>query len=286
MERRQFLASASAAVPLALAGCLGGQDDDPSTTTEPDDTTGEPTTRPTTEQPTEDGPLSVGETASLSGDRALGVEGVDASAFVLTRGSGADAVHAVEGERYVRVTFAPDGVDDYESFVAEHCTLTVDDETFDDPVFPIGGGQVQFEAAYSVPADLTPYTASVDVDTGDAAATWAFDARDVEAVTQSVDYEVGDLSAPDSVPAGESFTAELPVDNGGDEIEFHAAVRGTANAPLRVSETLPGGEETTVEVDATAPERSGDDDQTGVEVGFEVAVDFGHGERSATVDYE
>lgn len=286
MERRTFLASVSASVPLALAGCVGGQDDEPSQTTAPDETTTQPTTSNTT-RAGESGPLSVGEDASLGGDRSLGVVDAGASAFVVTRGEADDQVHAVEDERYVTVKFAPTGIDDYRSFVAGNVTLTVNDNReFGDPVFPIGGGPSRFDAAYSIPTDLTPYTATVALDTGDETVEWEFDARDIEAITQTVDYSVGSLSAPDSVPEGESFTAELPVENAGDDVTFYAVLTGTANAPTRVSETLPAGETTTVEIDATAPERSDDGDQTGVEAGFEFAVDWGHGEATATVDYE
>jgi len=84
MERRRFLAGLSATVPLALAGCLGGQDDDTSTTASNDETTTQ-TPDDTTTSTTDSGPLSVGEKLSLGDDRAIGVVGMDATAFVLTR---------------------------------------------------------------------------------------------------------------------------------------------------------------------------------------------------------
>lgn len=279
MERRTFLASVSATVPLALAGCMGGQDEPSNTTTEQTDTeTTTDTTATTTENAAQSGPLSLGEEASLSGDRALGVLDADASAFVVTRGVGDDRIHAVADERYVTVKFAPTGVSDYESFVAENVTLTLNgEEEFTDPVFPIGGGPNRFDAAYSIPADLTPYTATVSLETGDGDVDWEFDARDIEKISQTVDYEVGSLSAPESVAAGEDFTAELPVDNGGDEVAFYAVVEDTANAPTVVSEDLPASEETVVEIDATAPET---DDA------FEFTVDWDHGEDSVSVAIE
>lgn len=280
MERRRFLASVSAAaVPLSLAGCMGGQDDEPSeTTTEPTDspTTGEPTTT----QPTESGPLSFGETAELSGDRALTVESAGASAFAVTRGEGDDQVHSVEDGRYVTVKFSPDGITDYRSFVSEHVTLTVNgEEEFSDPLFPLGGGPSRFDAAYAVPAGITPYTATVDVDTGDATASWEFDARAIEAITQTVDFSVTGLSAPDAVEPDANFTAELTVDNAGDAITFYGVLEGTAGAPARISEDLPAGETTTFDVAATAPEADGADE-------FEFAVDYGYDDVAETVAYE
>lgn len=282
MERRTFLASVSAAVPLALAGCMGGQDESSNTTTEQTDTTDTTDTTETTEtteNPEQSGPLSLGEEASLSGERAFAALDADASAFVVTRGRGDDRIHAVADERYVSVKFAPTGVSDYRTFVEENVTLTLNDEAeFGDPVFPIGGGPNRFDAAYSIPSDLTPYTATVSLETGDGTVEWEFDARDIEAISQNVDYEVGALSAPESVPAGEDFTAELPVDNGGGEITFYAVVEDTANAPTLVSEDLPASEETVVEIDATAPDTDED--------AFEFTVDWDHGEDSLSVPIE
>lgn len=289
MERRTFLASVSASIPLAVAGCMGGQDE-PSQTTEQPATTTDPNT---TGEPADSGPLSVGDEASLSDDRALAVVDAGASAFVVTRGDPDEQVHALEDERYVRLKFAPTGIDDYQSFVADNVTLTVngrmdseDTVTLEDPVFPIGGGPSRFDAAYSLPTDVTPYTATVELDADDQSAAWAFSAEDIEAITQAVDYTVGSLSAPEAVPEGESFTAELPVENEGDDVTFYAVLTGTANAPTRISKDLPGGEETTIEIDATAPERSDDGDESGVEVGFGFGFDWGHGTASATVEYE
>jgi hypothetical protein len=285
MERRTFLASVSASIPLAVAGCMGESDDEPSNTTESNDTTTQPTTQNTTEQPSQSGPLSVGESASLSGGRELAVVDAGASAFVVTRGDADGQVHARENERYVRVKFAPTGIDDYQSFVAKHATFTVnggidseDTVMLDDPIFPIGGGPSRFDAAYSLPVDVTPYTATVSLDTDDGPVNWEFSAENIETITQSVDYSVGSLSAPDSVAPGDSFTAELPVENAGDEITFYTVLTGTASAPKRISKALTAGETTTVEVDATAPDTDGDN--------FEFALDWGHGTASATVDYE
>jgi hypothetical protein len=285
MERRTFLASVSAAVPLALAGCMGGQDEPSNTTTEQadttdtTDTTDNSETTETTERPEQSGPLSLGEEVSLSGDRAFAALDAGASAFVVTRGRGDDRIHAVSEERYVTVKFAPTGVSDYEAFVEENVTLALNgEEEFGDPVFPIGGGPNRFDAAYSIPTDLTPYTATVSLETGDGSVEWAFDARDIETISQSVDYEVGSLSAPESVAAGEDFTAELPVDNGGGEFTFYAVVEDTANAPTLVSEDLPASEETVVEIDATAPDTDED--------AFEFTVDWDHGEDSTSVAIE
>lgn len=294
MERRTFLASVSASVPLAVAGCMGESGDEPSTTSESNGTTAEPTTQATTEQPTDSGPLSVGEAASLSDGRELAVVDAGASAFVVTRGDADEQIHAEDGERFIRVKFAPDGIEDYRSFVEDNVRVTVNERSEGtdhgaillEPVFPIGGGPSRFDAAWSIPTDVTPYTATVTLDAGEETYDWVFDAEHIEAITQTVDYTVGSLSAPDSVAPGESFTAELPVENEGDAVEFYAVLTGTANAPTRIAEDLPGGEETTIEVDATAPERSDGGDQTGAEVGFEFALDWGHGAAAATVDYE
>lgn len=286
MERRTFLASVSASIPLAVAGCMGGGDDESDeTTTAPESTTTAQTTEEDGDQEADSGPLAVGDTASLSGGRELAVLDADASAFVVTRGTGVDRIHAVDGERYVRVKFAPTGLDDYQSFVSENVTLVVnggiDSEetvTLEEPIFPIGGGPSRFDAAFSIPTDVTPYTATVSLDTGDESVAWEFSAEYIEAITQAVDYTVGSLSAPDSVAAGDDFTVELPVENEGDDVEFYAVLTGTANAPTLVSETLTGGEETTVEIEATAPETDGDS--------FEFTVDWDHGATSASVDYE
>lgn len=282
MERRRFLASLSATVPLALAGCMSGDDDKDDTTTAPsDDTTTQNTDDTTTTQTTtESGPMSVGDSVSLGDGRELAVVDSGASAFALTRGTGTDQIHANDGERFVTVKFAPTGIDDYQSFVSENVRLTInDEEEFGDPVFPLGGGSNRFDAAYSIPADLTPYTAAVTVETDGDSATWEFDSRDIQSITQNVDYEVGELSVPDSVPAGESFAVELPVDNGGGDITFYAVIEGTANAPRRISEDLPAGEETVVELEPTAPEADGDSE-------FEMTVDWGADSVTETVQFE
>ncbi|MFB6270396.1 MAG: hypothetical protein ABEH83_10655 [Halobacterium sp.] len=290
MERRRFLASVSTTVPLALAGCMGGQDDDTSTTTTGTTQTTESTMQNTTQQQAASGPLSVGEAASLSGGRELAVVDAGASAFVVTRGDAENQVHATEDERYVRVKYAPTGIEDYKSFVADNVTVTVngrmdseDTTTLGDPIFPIGGGPSRFDAAYSIPTDVTPYTATVELQADGGSVAWEFGAEYIEAITQSVDYTVGSLSAPDAVAGGDSFTAELPVENKGDEITFYAVLTGTANAPTRVSETLPSGEETTIQVDATAPEKPSD---AGDDASFQFALHWGHGEASADVAYE
>lgn len=280
MERRRFLASLSATVPLALAGCMGGQDDedDTSTTAPTDDTTTQTTDETTTSTTTESGPMSVGDAASLGDGRELAVVDAGASAFAVTRGDGAGQIHAAEGERFVTVKFAPTGIDDYRSFVAENATLTINgEESFSDPVFPLGGGSTRFDAAYSVPADLTPYTATVTVEADGESATWEFGSRAIESMTQNVDYSVGELSVPESVPAGEGFTAELPVDNGGGEMTFYAVVEGTANAPTRVSETLPASEETTIELNPTAPDADGE---------FDLTVDWSADSTTKTIPLE
>lgn len=286
MERRTFLASVSASIPLAVAGCLGGGDDESGeTTTAPETTTTDQTTDEDSITEENSGPLSVGETASLSDDRELAVLDADASAFVVTRGTGEDRIHAVEGERYVRVKFSPTGLDDYQSFVAENVTVAVngdldseDTVTLADPIFPIGGGPSRFDAAFSMPTDLTPYTATVSLEMGDESVDWEFSAGYIEAITQAVDYTVGSVSTPDTLAAGDDFTVELPVENEGDDVEFHAVLTGTANAPTQVSEPLTGGEETTIEIEATAPDTDGDS--------FELVVDWDYGEASTTVGYE
>ncbi|WP_232701050.1 hypothetical protein [Halobacterium wangiae] len=279
MERRRFLAGLTATVPLALAGCIGGQDDeDDTSTTAPTDDTTTQTPDDTTTTTTDSGPLSVGDAVSLGDGRELAVVDAGASAFAVTRGTGAEQVHASDDERFVTVKFAPTGIDDYQSFVAENVTLTInDEETFADPVFPLGGGSNRFDAAYAIPRDLTPYTATVSVETGSEAASWEFDSRDIESVTQNVDFSVGELSVPDSVPAGEGFTAELPVDNGGGALTFYAVVQGTANAPTRISEDLPASEETVVEIQPTAPDTDGE---------FDLTVDWSAGSATKTVQLE
>jgi hypothetical protein len=279
MDRRRFLASLSATVPFALAGCIGDQEDDTSTTAPTDDTTTQ-TTGDTTTTPTDPGPMAVGDAVSLGDGRELAVVGSGASAFAITRGTGTEQIHATEGERFVTVKFAPTGIDDYRAFVAENVTLTInDEEEFGDPVFPLGGGSNRFDAAYSIPTDLTPYTTTVTVESDGETASWEFDSRDIQSITQNVDYAVGELSVPDAVPAGESFAAELPVDNGGDELTFYAVIEGAANAPRRISEDLPASEETAVKLEPTAPDADGDSE-------FEFTVDWGANSVSETVNFE
>jgi len=268
MDRREFLAGTAASLPLALAGCLGGQGDDETDQTETQTT-----------DDASDGPLSAGETASLSGDRALTVADFDASAFVVSKDGADRTVHSDPATRYVHVALKPDGIEDYEAFAAEHVTLRVNDETFTDPVVPLGGGPSQFVAAYPVPSDVTPYTASVEVDTGDATATWELTARDVEAVTQSVDYAVSDVSLPESVEPGATFTAELTVSNNGDAMEFVLQYEA-AGSGARQTYDVPAGEETTLELDLTAPSDPGGDD------GVSVTLDWGARRVAEVVPYE
>jgi hypothetical protein len=249
MDRREFLAGTAASLPLALAGCLGEQGDDetePTQTQTTDDSTN------TDDTVNSEGPLSVGEEASLSGGRALTVAGFDASAFVVSRDGAERHIHSEPTSRYVHVALRPDGIDDHEAFAAEHVTLHVNDQSFTDPVFPLGGGPSQFVAAYPVPTDVTPYTASVEVETGDATATWELGAREVETVTKTVDYAVSDVSLPESIEPGATFTAELTVSNNGDAMDFVVQYDTGAGAG-RERFDVPAGEETTLELDLTAP---------------------------------
>ncbi|WP_353635288.1 hypothetical protein ABSL23_07855 [Halobacterium sp. NMX12-1] len=265
MQRRQFIAGIAAGAPLGLAGCLGA----PSTS---DDAAATDTT-------TDAGTLSVGDAADLADGGSLSVADVGAAAFVATRGEGDDQVHSEADGRYVTVKFAPDGIDDYRSFVSEHVTLTLNgDHEFGDPLFPIGGGPSRFDAAFAVPSDVTPYGATVELDAEETTATWELDARDIEAITQSVDYEVTGLTAPDSVAPGASFTAELEVVNDGDAVTFRGVVEGTAGAPSRFARDVAAGATETLTFDVTAPPADGET--------FDVAIDYGHADAAATVAYE
>lgn len=270
MDRRDFLAGTAAAVPVALAGCLGsgdGDDDD-------DDST--QTQTPETDT---DGPLSVGDSASLGDDRGLTVAGIDASAFVVSKEGADRTVHSGKTTRYVHVALQPDGIDDREAFAADNVTLVVNDESFTDPVFPLGGGPSQYVAAFPVPTDVTPYTASVEVEAGDATATWELDARAVEDATQTVDYAVSDVSLPESVEPGADFTAELTVSNNGDAMDFVVQYQGGGNTG-RETFDAPAGEERTFTLDLTAPsDPSGDD-------GFGVTLDWGARGITELVTYE
>ena len=280
MERRRFLAGLSATVPLALAGCLGGQgDEDTTSTTAPTDETTTQTPDQTTTT-TDSGPMSVGEKTSLGDDRAIGVVGTDATAFVLTRGGTDRQVHAGNTTRHVLVTFNVDSVDDYESLVAENVTLTInDEETFSDPIFPLGGGANQFTAAYAVPNDVTAYTGSVDLDTGDTTASWAFSARDIESITQSVDFEVTNVTAPDTVAAEAEFGVDLEIDNSGDAFEFVTTVKGTASAPTYVTFDVPASKTVTKTLDLTAPAAAGASE-------FHVELDWGANGFAEAIPFE
>ena len=261
MDRREFLAGTAASLPLALAGCLGEQGDDETDTTE--------TTQSGDGTESDDGPLAVGDEANLSGDRALTVADFDASAFVVSRDGADRTVHSAATTRYVHVALEPTGIEDYETFAAENVTLRVNDESFTDPVFPLGGGTNRFVAAYPVPSDVTPFTASVEVDTGDAEATWELAAREIETITKSVDYAVADTSFPESVEPGATFTVELTVSNNGDAMEF-VVQHEVAGAAGRETFDVPAGEETTLELDFTAPSDPDDGDD-----GVPVELDWG-----------
>ncbi|MDH5021540.1 hypothetical protein [Halobacterium rubrum] len=270
MNRRDFLAGTAASLPLALAGCLGtgsGGDDDPTQTQTPEHSPG-------------DGPFAVGDEVGLGDDRALTVADFDASAFVVSRDGADRTVHSGKTTRYVHVALKPDGIDDREAFAADNVTLVVNDEEFGDPVFPLGGGPSQFVAAYPVPTDVTPYTASVEVDTGDGeTASWEIDARGIESITQTVDYAVADVSLPDAVEPGAEFTAELTVSNNGDAMEFVVQYRGGGNTG-RETLDVPAGEESTLELDLTAPSDPGGDD------GFGVTLEWGARGVTELVLYE
>jgi len=268
MDRRDFLAGTAASLPLALAGCLGS------------DGGGDGDSTQTPESSSGDGPLSVGEEAGLSGDRALTVDGFDASAFVVSKDGSDRTVHSAQTTRYVHVALEPDGIDDRESFAADNVTLHVNDESFTDPVFPLGGGPSQYVAAYPVPTDVTPYTARVEVDTGDATATWELDARAIESITQSVDYAVSDVALPESVEPGATFTADLTVSNTGDAMEFVVQYEA-AGSTGRETYDVPAGEETTLELELTAPSNPGDGDD-----GVAITLDWGASRLAEVVPYE
>ncbi|SEW04881.1 hypothetical protein [Halobacterium jilantaiense] len=269
MDRRDFLAGTAASLPLALAGCLGSSGDGG----------GDGDATQTPESTTDDGPLSSGDEVSLSGDRALTVADFDASAFVVSKDGSDRTVHSAKTTRYVHVALKPDGIDDREAFAADNVTLHVNDESFTDPVFPLGGGPSQYVAAYPVPTDVTPYTASVEVDTGDTTATWELDARAIEDITQSVDYAVSDVSLPEAVEPGATFTADLTVSNAGDAMEFVVQYE-VGGSTGRESYDVPAGEETTLELELTAPSTTGDSDD------LTVALDWGGRSVSETVAYE
>lgn len=250
MDRRRFLAGTAASLPLALAGCLGEQGDEETAQTQTTQSTTDATG--TDDASNSDGPLSTGDEASLSGDRALTVAGFDASAFVVSRDGADRTVHSGKTTRYVHVALQPSGIDDHEAFAAEHVTLHVNDESFTDPVFPLGGGANQFVAAYPVPTDVTPFTASVEVDTGDATATWELGAREIETITTTVDYAVSDTAFPESVEPGATFTVELTISNNGDAMAF-VVQHEVAGAGGRETFDVPAGEESTFELQFTAP---------------------------------
>ena len=223
--------------------------------------------------------MSVGEKVSLGDDRAIGVVGTGATAFVVTRNGTDTQVHAGNTTRHVLVTFNADGVDDYESFVAENVTFTINgEETFSDPVFPIGGGSNQFAAAYAVPNDLTPYTASVALDTGDVSGTWEFDARNIESITHHVDFKVASVSAPDAVAAEADFGIDVEVENAGEVLEFVTQVQGTAGAPKRASFEIPAAKTKTVTVEATAPAADGNSE-------FDVTLNWGADSATKTIAF-
>jgi len=278
MDRRRFLASVSASVPLALAGCVGGQDDGESSTTTDETTDTTESTDTTTTTTTDDGPMAFGDEVSLADDRAVSVESAGSTAFVVSADGGGRTVHAGNTTRYTLLTFQVDAVDDYEAFVSENVTLTVNDQTYGDPVFPLGGGFNQFTAAFPVPNDVTPYTASVDLDTGDTTASWELSARDVQDITQAVEFSVTSVSAPDTVESEGSFGVDLTVDNAGDAMTFVTKVLGTAGAPTRTSFDIDAGTEKTVTVDATAP-AAGDDSE------FDVTLDWGADSATRTIAF-
>lgn len=281
MNRRRFLTAVSATLPLSVAGCLGDNGDEPSTTNPPASDSPDNSDEPTTSEPTTSGPMSVGDKVSLGDDRALGVVGTDATAFVVTRDGTDYQVHADNTTRYVLVTFDADAVDDYESFVAENVTLTINGEqTFTDPIFPVGGGSNRFSAAYAVPNDVTAYTSSVDFDSGDASASWALDARNIESITKDVDFQVASVSAPDAVASEADFAIDVDVENAASyPFEFVTQVEGTAGAPTRASFEIPAGETKTVTVEVTAPAADGNSE-------FDVTLDWGADTTTKTVQFE
>jgi hypothetical protein len=271
VDRRQVLASAAAAAAAGLAGCLGGGDSDSSTTTDE-----QPTTTATTT--TDSGPMAVGDERSLGDDHAMTVAGLDASAFVVSRNGSDRVVNAGNTTRYVHVTFEVDNVDDYETFVRENATLRINEETYGDPVFPLGGGFNQFTAAYPVPNDVTPYTGGVDLDTGDTEATWEFDARDIGDITMDVDWDVSSVAVPDSVAPEAEFAVELTVANAGDDVTFATEYAVGDGSGGRESWSAPGGEDTTVALELTAPAADGASE-------FDVSLDWGARSVTRTVAF-
>lgn len=270
MQRRRFLAGLSTTLPLALAGCTNDGTGNSNTT---DATTTQETTQ-TTQSTTDTG-------AQLGDDRTLDVVGADATAFVVTSEDSEPRVQSQRNARQVLVTFAADGVDDPEQFVAENVVLTVNgDHEYADPVFPEGGDASEFDAAYAVPSDVTPYGATVELDTGDTTHSWEFDARDIESITQAVEYEVTNVSVPDTVAPEAAFGAELEVDNAGDAIEFTTSVAATADAPRVATFDVPAGETVTRTLDLTAPaNENGEDD-------FPVELHWGANGFVTVVPYE
>jgi hypothetical protein len=276
MDRRQVLASASAALGAALAGCMGGGDDDTSTTTTTEQT--KTTTTTTTTTTTEQGPMAVGEELSLGDDQAMAVSGLDASAFVVSRDGSERVIHSGNATRYVHVTFEVDNVDDYESFVRENAALRLNEETYTEPVFPLGGGFNQFTAAYPVPNDVTAFTGGVELDASDATGTWEFDARNIEAVTMTVDWEVTNVAAPDSVAPEADFTVDLTVVNDGDDIEFVTKYAVAGGSPSRDRWAAAGGEESTITLELTAPAADGASE-------FDVSMDWGARSVTRTIAF-
>lgn len=225
--------------------------------------------------------MSVGDKVSLGDDRAIGVVDTDATAFVVTRDGTDYQVHSGNTTRYVLITFDVDSVDDYESFVAENVTLTINgEETFTDPVFPLGGGSNQFSAAYPVPNDLTAYTSSVQLDADGASATWELGARYVEAITRDVDFQVSSVTTPDSVASEADFGIDVEVENAAsDPLEFYTIVEGTASGQMRANFEVPGGETATNTIDATAPAADGDSE-------FDVTLDWDADSVTKTIQFE
>ena len=287
MDRRKFIALLSSSIPLSVAGCMSGDGgtgsgttDAPTAATPTTDAPAETTTKPTTTTtPEADGPLAVGDEVELSDGTAISVDGMDSSIFVLTQGDGGADVEAETGTYYVLVTFGGQGIGDYESFVTENATLVINEQEYGDPVFTYTSGFTTFTAAYQVPADLTPYTGRVKLETGDVSAAWEFDAGVIESITQSVSYAVSSVSVPDAVAPGAPFGIDVTVENGGDPMTFLGQVFGTRAAPVRVRQDVPGSDAKTFTVAAKAP-AAGDESE------FDVTLDWGADSISKTIPFE
>ena len=248
-SRRAFLSGAAVGLVALTAGC-GSSGTQP--TTDPTaDSTAEPTPTSTTGARTAEptpAPLSVGEQASASGETVT-VTGAQVRKIVYTPDVGSSAHMYPAGS--VDSQFVVVSVTSSETPVPDlSLSLVVDGDATTDRPYRLGFSPGRDgRLAFPVPVGRADAVGVRWTPASDEQYQWSLPGSVTDAVSRSPAFTVDRFDVPEQFDAGERFTADLSVSNGGDrDGRFLGVVlnQGAGSVPLVPKFAMPvpaGGSE-------------------------------------------